>query len=312
MNGNRPLVVLATVAVVFLLYWGQPFFVPLLLSILISYALAPIVTALTKVIRYRTLSAALVVISIVALGALAVWAWSDDVQAIWEEMPKAVKNISRSVQKIAQQSGGPVVEVKKAAAAMESATQGAATASPAPAPTPLPMWQVIYKGWQGASQVATELMVVLFLVFFILASGDLFRRKLVSIAGERLSQRKDALRMIDEIDTQIRRYLGVLLVANVLVGLGTWAAFYALGMKYAGLWGLVTGIVHTVPYFGPALIAAASLFAAFLQFGEWTKALMVAGSTVAIATVIGMVFATWLASRTTRMNSTASFVGILF
>jgi len=312
MNGNRPLVVLATVAVVFLLYWGQPFFVPLLLSILISYALAPLVSALTKVLRFRVLSAAVVVLSLVALGGLAVWAWSDDVQAIWEEMPKAVKNISRSMQKIAQQTGGPVIEVKKAAAAMESATQGAAPPAAAPAPTPLPMWEVLYKGWQGISKVATQLMVVLFLVFFILASGDLFRRKLVSIAGDRLSQQKDALRVIDEIDTQIRRYLGVLLIANVLVGLGTWAAFHALGMKYAGLWGLVTGVVHTVPYFGPALLAAASFFAAFLQFGEWTKALVVAGSTVAIATLVGMVFATWLASRTTRMNATASFIGILF
>jgi len=82
MNGNRPLVVLATVAVVFLLYWGQPFFVPLLLSILISYALAPLVSALTKVLRFRVLSAAVVVLSLVALGGLAVWAWSDDVQAI--------------------------------------------------------------------------------------------------------------------------------------------------------------------------------------------------------------------------------------
>jgi len=153
---------------------------------------------------------------------------------------------------------------------------------------------------------------VIFLVFFMLASGDLFKRKLLAIAGDRLSERKDALRMIDEIDLQIRRYLAVLLIANILVGLGTWLAFSLLGVEYAGLWGLAAGVLHTAPYFGPATIAAASFFAAFLQFGEWTMAFLVAGSTILVATIVGMIFATWFAARSMDMNATASFVGLLF
>jgi len=107
-------------------------------------------------------------------------------------------------------------------------------------------------------------------------------------------------------------YLGVLLVSNILVGLGTWAAFAALGVEYAGLWGVAAAILHTAPYFGPAIIAALSLVAAFLQFGEWKISFLVAGAHVGIATVVGMLFATWLASRTTRLNATAAFVGLLF
>jgi predicted PurR-regulated permease PerM len=83
-------------------------------------------------------------------------------------------------------------------------------------------------------------------------------------------------------------------------------------MEYPGLWGFAAGVFHTAPYFGPALVAGASLVAAFVQFGEWPMAFMVAGSTIGIATVVGMLFATWLASKTTDMNTTASFVGILF
>ena len=314
---NRSLVVIATVAFVFLLYWGEPFFVPFLVAVLLSYALAPLVTALTVVVRYRVIAAALVVLSLVGLCGLAVWSWSDDIDGLWQKLPVAAKTISKSVQKMAQRPGNPVAEVQKAAAEVESLARK--TASPSSAPPPpaqsqpaVPTWQVLWRGWKTVMTAAMQVVSVLFLVFFMLASGDLFKRKLLAIAGDRLSQRKDALRTIEEIDRQIHAYLGVLLISNILVGLGTWAVFAMFGMEYAGLWGLASGVLHTAPYFGPALVAGASFIAAFMQFGEWTTAFMVAGSTIAVATVVGMVFATWLASRTSDMNATAAFVGLLF
>jgi predicted PurR-regulated permease PerM len=313
MRGSRAEMVLATVAVIFLLYWGEAFFVPLLVALLLSYALAPVVSGLTLIVRFRVLAAALVVTSLVGLGGVAAWAWSDDVEEIWQQIPAAAKTISKSLQKITQRPGNPVHEVQKAAAEVESIGRSKpAAVTPAPQPAPMPVWQVLWKGWKSVMAATTQVMAVLFLVFFMLASGDLFKRKLVAIAGERLSQQKDALRTIDEIDRQIRGYLAVLLVSNILVGLGVWAAFKMLGMEYAALWGFAAGIFHTAPYFGPAVIAAASLIGAFLQFGDWPLAFMTAGSTIVVATLVGMVFATWLASRTSRMNATAAFVGLLF
>jgi len=312
MRGNRSLIVLATIACIFLLYWGEPFFVPLLVALMLSYALAPLVRALTLVVRFRVLAAALVVCSIVGAGGIAAWAWSDDIEGLVEKVPVAVKTISRSLQKMAQRPGSPITEVKKAAAEVESITRTEKSPAPAQAAPAMPVWQVVWRGWVSVLTAGSQVMAVLFLVFFMLASGDLFKRKLMTLAGPRLSERKDALRVIEEIDRQIRRYLGVLLVSNIIVGLGTWAAFAALGVEYAGLWGVAAAVLHTAPYFGPAIIAVLSLVAAFLQFGEWKISFLVAGSHVGIATVVGMLFATWLASRTTRLNATAAFVGLLF
>ena len=318
MNGNRALVVLATIAVVFLLDMGEAFFVPLLIALFVSYALAPLVTAITRIVRYRVIAAALVVLSIIALAGFGAWAWSDDIEAASQKLPGAAKAIAKSLQSMAQKPGNPMAQVSKAAAEVESAARKATTGSTAPAAQPAPaapttpMFELIWKGWKNVMVAGSQVMVVVFLVFFMLASGDLFKRKLIAIAGDRLSQRKDALRIIDEIDVQIRRYLGVLLVANILVGLGTWVAFAILDVEYAGLWGLAAAILHTAPYFGPAIIAASSLLAAFLQFGEWGMAFMVSGASILVATLVGMVFATWLASRSTDMNATASFVGLLF
>jgi predicted PurR-regulated permease PerM len=311
---GRAVQVVAAIGVVLLLYWGAPFFVPLFLALFISNALSPVVSALTRVVRWRALAAGLVVASLVGLIGVAAWSWSDDMQKIWEEIPDAAKTVSRSLQDVVRRPAAPINEMKKAAAELESVANGkrpAQSAAPASAPASKPMWEVVWEGGKNVALAAGQLTVVLFLVFFMLASGDLFKRKLLRIAAERNKTRFTS-QVLDQIDEQVRRYLAVLLVANVLVGVGTWLVFWALGVKYAALWGVIAGVLHTAPYFGPSIVAVGSLVAAFVQFDEWPRALLVGASSIAVATVVGFLFATWLASKRTRMNTTAAFIGLLF
>lgn len=317
MRDNRPALVIAAIAVIFLLKWGAAFFVPLFVALLISYALSPVVDALTRAIRSRAAASALVMLALLALLGFGAWSWSDDAEAIWRKVPVAAKTLSRHLQRVAEKPAAPITEVNKAAADFESMTQTGkpaptATAKTQPAAPQISTGQLLVAGWKGVSEAATQFVVVLFLVFFMLASGNLFKKKLVLLSGERLAQRKFTVQVIDEIDAKIRRYLLVLVVANTLVGLGTWAVFSVAGVEYAGLWGFIAALLHTMPYFGSALVAVASLVVALLQFDDWTRALLVAASSVVVATLVGSLFATWLASRQTRMNTTAAFIGLLF
>ena len=228
-RGNRSLVVLAAIAVVFLLYFGAPFFIPLLVSLFIAYALSPVVSIVEKAVRFRVLAAAIVVLSILGLFGVAAWAWADDVQRLWQEAPDAAKTLSRSLQKYVKP--GPLNEVKKAATELENVAQ-TGKANPVVATPPvaqsaqLSMVDVAIKGGKGLGMAATQIVAVLFLVFFMLASGDLFKKKLLAIAAER-NKRRFTLQILEQVDAQIRRYLLVLLIANVLVGIGTWLAFMA-------------------------------------------------------------------------------------
>lgn len=313
--GSRALVVLAIVASIFLLYWGAPFFIPLFVALLIAYALAPAVDALTRVVRSRVVSATIVVLAAIGIIGASAWSWRDDARLLWDQVPTAARAVADSFKKIARTPTSPVAEVKKAAAEIESIAQTGKAAPPprvTAAATTTSFWGLVWEGGKTALTAASQVMVVMFLVFFMLASGDLFKRKLVKVAGNTLSRKKITVEMIDEINRQIRSYLGVVLVSNVLVGVLTWAAFKALGVNYPELWGATAALLHTAPYFGPALIAVASLVAGFLQFGSWGQALLVAGATIGIATLVGSVFATWLASRQSRMNTTATFIGLLF
>ena len=153
---------------------------------------------------------------------------------------------------------------------------------------------------------------MLLLAYFLLASGVHFRRKLVQFVGPSLSRKKDAVRILEEIDAQVQRYLLVTLVSNALVAIGTWLAFEALGMEHAGVWGLAAGVLHFVPYLGSALIVIGSGVAALLQFGSISHALAIAGVALLVAGAIGLVLTTWLQSRAARANSAVLFIALLF
>jgi predicted PurR-regulated permease PerM len=312
---EKALVVLAGIATVFLLYWGAPFFIPLLVGLLIAYALSPVADLLTRLVRYRVIAASLVVAGVLGMIGTGIWAWSDDLAAVWQRVPEAAHRITASLKQSAQKPS-PVAEVKKAAAEIEAIAATGKSAPPAAAPAPpapgASFWSLVWEGGKTAGAAVAQVMAVIFLVFFMLASGDMFKRKLVRMFGDTLSEKKITVQMIDEIDLQIRRYLGVMVVCNVLVGFGTWLAFRFMGVNYPELWGVFAGIVHTAPYFGPAIVAASALVAGFMQFGDWSHAFMVAGVTILVATLVGSVFATWLSARQTRMNTTATFVGLLF
>jgi predicted PurR-regulated permease PerM len=97
-----------------------------------------------------------------------------------------------------------------------------------------------------------------------------------------------------------------------LLGVVTWLAFRLLGLSHAALWGLVAGVLHFIPYVGPAVIAAASALAATVQFESFGEGFLFAAVSLGLSTVIGVVLTTWLTGRSVRMNAATMFIGLLF
>ncbi len=160
--------------------------------------------------------------------------------------------------------------------------------------------------------VASQAPIVILLTYFLLASGHHFRRKLVQLVGPSFSRKKDTVRVLDEVNVQIQRYLLSMLGANVLVGICTWLLFSALGLEYAAAWGIAAGVLHFIPYFGSVVLAVLSATAAFVQFGTVTDALLVGGSSALVAAIIGSVIMTWLQSRFAKLNAAVLFISLLF
>jgi predicted PurR-regulated permease PerM len=134
----------------------------------------------------------------------------------------------------------------------------------------------------------------------------------VKLSGERLSQKKVTVQMIDEITAQVGRFVFYQFWSGLLVGTVTWAAFAWLGVRYAGLWGIAAGVLNCIPYFGPTLIMLASSAAAVLQFREVSSVAMVAVTSVAITSLEGFLLAPIALGRAASANSVAIFVAVMF
>lgn len=317
--------VLAVLALVAALYLARGFFVPLLIGILASYAFHPLVDWLAAHRLPRSVGAALVLAMVVGslswLGA----SMSDDATALIDKLPEAARKLRHNLGTARLGAPTTLQNVQKAAHELEGAAADAGaqpasgikpgtTPAPRPAPAPEPTWLRDYTLAQSAllATVAAQTPIVLLLTYFLLASGAHFRRKLVQLVGPSLSRKKDAVQILEEIDTQVQRYLLATLASNLLLAVATWFAFLALGLDQAGVWGVAAGVFHFIPYLGPALIALGSGVAAFLQSGSALYALGVAGVSLLLAGLIGFGFMTWLQSRFARVNAAVLFIALLF
>ena len=315
--------ILAVIAVVAALYLARAFFVPLLIGILASYALRPVVDWLKACHIPRAAGAALVLAALIAGASWAVFSLGDDAAALIEKLPEAARRVRQQVSD-AQEAGPTTLQkFQEAATELQGAASDAAgekrpskraLSKAASRETEPSVWLRNYMLTQTALlfTVAAQTPIVLLLTYFLLASGEHFRRKLVKLVGPSLSRKKDAVRILEEIDVQIQHYLFATLGANVLVAIGTWLAFEALGMEQAGVWGATAGVLHFIPYLGPAVFAIASGMAGFMQFGTALGAFFVAGASLLVAVAIGSLAMTWLQSRFARVNAAVLFIALLF
>jgi predicted PurR-regulated permease PerM len=274
------LVILATCGLMAVLYWAQEVFIPIVLSVLISYALEPLVRGLTKMWVPRLIASGLVVIAFTGALAYSAYAFSDDVARLVAEIPEAAAQLRQTLR---NDEPGAMQQVQEAARELQRTADEAA--GPNPAPRGVQRVQIeqptidlrAYVSWgsAGAIAFAGQATLIFFFVFFLLASGDLFKRKFVSIAGPSLAAKKVTVQVLDDINRQIERFLIVRAVTSVVVAAGTFIV-------------------------------------AFIQFDSMTMAFYVAGISLAITALEGWLLTPWLTSRTARTNEIAVFVGLIF
>ena len=312
--------ILATVAVVFALDWAQPFLITLLLGILFAYTLNPLVVWLERIHVPRVVGASMVMLAVICALVFGAYALRGQVQGIFEQLPIAASKLSRSLDKLRSGSLSNIKNVQAAANTIEkAASQADASVVPKPRTTHVVIDEPTFKlsnflwvGSRGVLAAIGQVTMVFFLVLFFLLGGDMFKRKLVRLAGPTLSRRKITVHILDDINASIQQYMFMLLVTNILLGLLTWVALHWIGVENAGAWAVAAGLLHIIPYIGPAITAVILGIAAFMQFDSLSIGFLTAGASLAIAVLVGAIIATWLTGKFAKMNTAAVFVGLLF
>jgi predicted PurR-regulated permease PerM len=234
-----------------------------------------------------------------------------------ESLPQAAQQVRKAAR--AQRSDA-LDKMQQAATQLEQAAQEGGAGPPAAArgvtrvQIERPQFNLKDYVWSSMPGVAAgigQATVVLFITFFLLASGDSFRRKIVRLAGPTLARRKLTVQALDEITSQVQRYLAVQVLISVLVGVATGLAFLAIGVEHAAVWGVLAFALNFVPYLGAVALTAGAALVGFVQFGSLEMAALVAGVSMAVHVVSGNLLTPWLTSRASRLNAVTVFVGVL-
>lgn len=316
---SAALAVLAVLAAVWALRWAAAVFIPLMLSLLLTYALSPPVGWLQRRGVPRWIGAALVLLLIGGAAGWTGYRLSGSASELLDALPAAAQKLRQAV-RTRHATASPLDSVQQAAthierAAEENASQVASRRGVQRVVIERPAFNVrdyLWSGTVGLLGAAGQLTLVLFLTYFALGVGDTFRRKLVKIAGPSLQKKKVTVQVLDDVTAQIQRYLLVQIATSALVGVATGLAFWALGLENAAVWGILAGVTNLVPYVGSVAMLAAAGLVAFLQFDSLQMALAVAGTSLFIHTLVGQLLVPWLTSRASRMNPVAVFVGVIF
>ena len=313
------LVILATIAVLFALEWAQSFFIPLLLGILLAYTLNTLVVWLERIKIHRVAGASLVIVAVVGALVFGTYSLRGPMQTIIEQLPEAASKLAAGLTKLGEGQLDAMQKVQTAASQLEQAATGVPTTPKKPAtrvviddPSAFKIGNLLWASSMGAVGYIVQATMVLFLIFFFLLSGDIYKRKLVRLTGPSLSSKKVTVQILSDINHSIQRYMFMLLITNVIVALLSWIAFRWIGLDNAGAWAVAAGLLHIIPYLGPGLTATATGMVAFIQFGSFATALLVAGASLVIALFVGTFVTTWMTGRIARMNSVAVFVSLLF
>lgn len=337
------LAVLAILAGLFAMQWAREVLVPILFGVMMSYALTPIVNKLQRLRIPRPVGAGIVVTGIAGAIAWGAWTLSPEVDALADSLPR----IAQQIRQLTEGKRGAVStleKVQQAAAALESstgsapldhtskstsghATDAAASRSSSPPTAPssaprstaddvaghsrLDIRGYLLSGTIGAFAFLGKTAVVFFVALFLMASGNNFRRKMVKLAGPKLSQKKVTIETLDEITEQVQRYMLVQIGISIVVGIATWLAFVAIGLNQPAVWGVVAGLTNLIPYVGAVIVGGASAVAGLVQFGSAEMALLVGGSSFVIHALIGNVLTPWWMGRASKMSPLAVFVAVL-
>ena len=314
--------IVAVVTVILILQYAKPVLIPVVIGILLSYVLGPMVESLARHGVSRWLGAALVITLLIGGLGFASYKLAPQILSIVDDMPTATRRLlERSkVSRTPTEDESAIDKVQRAATEIDKAA--AAAAEPAPTQRGVTRVEIVQPAfratdylWAGGKNVVGfigQFAMVLFLVFFLLVTGDLFKRKLVKIAGSTLTKKKVTVQIMDDINRQISGFLRVQVLTSAIVGLATGMALWFFGVRQFVIWGVLAGIFNSVPYLGPLIVTGGLGAVVFIQFDDLLKTAYICGITLAITSLEGWLLTPTLMSRAAQMNPVAIFVGLLF
>ena len=310
------------------LYLGRDIFIPFAIAILLSFALAPLVSLLRR-LKFPKIAAILVAVALgfSVLGGVSLIVGTQLVQ-LANDLPTYRETITQKIRSLRSSASGPGI-VENVTSTIEDlseelstaeqggedlrAAEGGARREPVPvtietqASRPLDViWSIL---GPLISPLATAGIVVVFVIFMLIERQDLRDRFIKLIGAGDLQKTTEA---ISVAASRVSRYLLMQLLVNVTYAVPIGVGLYFIGIPNAVLWGVLAAVLRFIPYLGPFLAALFPIALAIAVDPGWSMLVWVIALIITVELISNNVVEPWLYGASTGLSSFAIIIAAIF
>jgi len=309
---NVALTGLFILAAFYTLYFARSFLLPIVLALLFSLLLLPFVRLLKKFLRIpEPLGAGLVLIALLGLLVGGLYELSGPAYEWMQRAPASLHKVETKLRELKR----PVLLFGRATEQVAKMTDvGSTPATPKSQPVAVALPAGPSLGARlldRTTEFAGSAAVMLILLYFLLASGDLFLRKLVKVLPS-LSDKKRAIEIARQVETDISAYLSTVSMINLGLGIGVAIAMALIGLPNPLLWGAMAALTNFIPYLGAMSCYVALALAGFLTFDDLPHALLPVGAFLCLNVVEAYFVTPMVLGRRLTLNPVVLFLGLTF
>ena len=228
-------------AVFYTIYFMRSILLPIVLALLLSYLLRPIARGLVQLKIPLPVSAAFILIGLLAvvgcgISALATPAvgWIQKAPQGLTELQHKLLPVKRSVAQVSQATS----EIEKLASTNAEAKAVEVMRHP-----------IIEMFLMRTPDLIASAVLLFILLYFLLVYDQVFIAKLVKLLPT-LADKKMAVAIAHDIESQISRYLLTITAINSSLGAVVGTAVGLLGLHNPVMWGVMVAVLNFVPYLG--------------------------------------------------------------
>jgi predicted PurR-regulated permease PerM len=291
-------------AVFYTMYFLRSVLLPIVLAWLLSYLLRPIVRTLARIKIPTLLGAALILITLlsaITLGVSALAApaagWLAKAPAGLQELQYKLMPMKRSMAEVAKASG----EIEKLATPDSSSKLAVEVKR-------RPITDTLY---MRTPEFITSMVLLLILLYFLLAYDGVFIGKLIKLLPA-LSDKKRAVSIAHEIESQVSRYLFTVTIINCCLGLAVGTTVGLLGLRNPVMWGAMVAILNFVPYLGALTGIICMTIGAILSFDSLGYALIFPAVYLGFGILEGNFITPWVMGRSLTLNPVIILLSLVF
>ena len=311
---------IAVVLAIASLYFGKDVLIPLALSLLLSFLLAPHITLLERW-KFGRISAVLtvVVLAFALIGVLG-WVVAGQLFSLANKLPEYRENLQAKIESVWKPLGKGLDRSSATVRELNEQLSNPPSRQNRGLSSQVMQVEVVESRWSAFTLLRDSLgpilkpagtagIVIIFVIFLLLKREDLRDRLIYLIGPGRLNTTTEAL---DDAAGRVSRYLLMQSIVNGSQGIAVGIGLFAIGLPNAILWGLLSALLKFIPYLGPWISALAPIALSLAVFDGWTRPLLTVGWIVFLELVSSNFVEPWLYGASIGVSPFALLLAAVF